>query len=99
MVPRVSAPYRPMRRFIDPRRGVFDKPRYQRRNRAYNASARVIQKAAADMARTKRYNMVRQNPMVMVHRYAAKKAVAKPRPKPLASRIGKWTFKPYKPKY
>lgn len=42
---------------------------YRSVNRRYNAPARRIQTAARAMIRTRRYNMVRRNPLLMGNRF------------------------------
>jgi len=49
--------------------GMYDPMRYRMRNRRYNAPATRIQRAARAMIATRRYNIIRRNPMIAVTRY------------------------------
>jgi len=53
--------------------GQFNRWGYLMANRRANRPARKIQGAWRRMLETRRYNMVRRNPMMMVRRYQKKK--------------------------
>jgi len=49
--------------------GRYDPMRYRMVNRRYSRPATTIQRAARNMIATRRFNVVRRNPMAFVRRY------------------------------